>query len=320
MELTGHSPTEVGVAEKLLPSPRESDVSGNVQGLEKTPVESASMVREAIPGDLLSTSLPISPGRSDVLPTHVTTEPGVPDEPEVPVAPDVPDVPEVPVAPEVPDVPETPVAPDTPEEPELPEVAGEPVAQDGPVKLDIVSEGSGVKQLPDEPSIPGVPELMDELNITKSRLAPESADTESLAVLGALVMDKEVIDLSQLPEELRTTKALPLPNSSSLSIPNNDGVRVLSLDSDDLFVFTNRSVPEQQIASEDTLAPAAIPVPARESSRLTREDARILLFGAEYGHREGLENYWRIGDCDAAYCGVIRVLLGGGSENGVLCL
>jgi len=41
MELTGHSPTEVGGAEKLLPSPRESEVSGNVKGLEKTPVGSA---------------------------------------------------------------------------------------------------------------------------------------------------------------------------------------------------------------------------------------------------------------------------------------
>ena len=128
MELTGHSPTEVGVAEKLLPSPRESDVSGNVQGLEKTPVGSASVVREAIPGDLLSKSFPLSPGRSVELPIGVTTEPGVPDEPDVPVVPDVPDVPvvpDVPDAPDVPDVQNVPLVPDEPDETDLTDAPAE---------------------------------------------------------------------------------------------------------------------------------------------------------------------------------------------------
>jgi len=262
------------------------------------------MVREAIPGDLLSTSLPISPGRSDVLPFNVTTEPGVLNGPEVPVAPEVPDTPEVPVEPDLPDIP---VAPEAQDAQELPKVAGATelvdtsdllvarsapdesellhipvalVAQEGTVELDALSETSGVIQLPDEPSIPTVPEPIDLINPPKSSQALESADTESPAAVGAQVMEQEVINLSQLPEELRNTEALPVPNSSSLSIPNNDGVRVLSLESDDLFVFTNRSIPEHPIASEGTLAPAALPVPVREPSRLTREDARILLFGA----------------------------------------
>ena len=59
LELTGHTPTEVGVAEKPPPSPRESVLSGNVHGQEKTPVESASTVRDAIPGDLLFTEFPL---------------------------------------------------------------------------------------------------------------------------------------------------------------------------------------------------------------------------------------------------------------------
>ena len=55
MELTGHTPTEVGATEKLPPSPRESVVPGNVQGLERTPVGSVGVVRDVIPEDLLST-------------------------------------------------------------------------------------------------------------------------------------------------------------------------------------------------------------------------------------------------------------------------
>jgi len=54
MERTGHTLTEVGVAVKLLPSPREGAVSGNVQDLERTPVVSAGPVRDVIPEDLLS--------------------------------------------------------------------------------------------------------------------------------------------------------------------------------------------------------------------------------------------------------------------------
>ena len=54
MELTGQTPTEVGATGKLPPSPRESVMSGNVQGLERTPVESIGVVRDVIPEDLLS--------------------------------------------------------------------------------------------------------------------------------------------------------------------------------------------------------------------------------------------------------------------------
>jgi len=102
MKLTGHSPTEVGVAEKLLPSPRESGVSGNVQGLAKTPVGSASLVREAIPGDLLSKPSTISHPGADELSVSVTAVSNVPELPDVPVVPDAPDVPELPVVPDIP--------------------------------------------------------------------------------------------------------------------------------------------------------------------------------------------------------------------------
>jgi len=58
MKLTEHTPIEVGATEKLLPSPRESVVSGNVQSLVRTPVVSVNLVRDVIPEDLLSTVSP----------------------------------------------------------------------------------------------------------------------------------------------------------------------------------------------------------------------------------------------------------------------
>jgi hypothetical protein len=47
-----------------------------------------------------------------------------------------------------------------------------------------------------------------------------------------------------------------------------------------IFSFFSRSVPEIPNTFEDLLLPVALPVPGGETPRLTREDARILLFGA----------------------------------------
>jgi len=138
IELTGHTPTEVGVDGKLLPSPRESVVSGNVQALEKTPVGSARIVKEAIPRDLLSTVSPLSPIETEELPVSESIVPELP-------APE-PVVPELPIfEPSVPVLP----APE-PVVQELP--ATEPVVQELPASQ---SEEHDLLVL--EPVVPGLP-------------------------------------------------------------------------------------------------------------------------------------------------------------------